>query len=128
MARRTHDDEHSVDHYHRQLHTLEEISAHPTGDGANGREGANGRDGASGRDSEGGVFPVSAFRVSGSSTVRLTESGTPPVPPVPPPPVPNQSEPLSFDDASPEPVPATFMTGNEDRVIHSINRRPRRLG
>ena len=77
MARRTHDDEHSVEHYHRQLHTLEEIRTHPTGDGANGR------------DSEAGAFPASAFRVSGSSTVRLTESGRSPVPPVPPPPVPN---------------------------------------
>src|SRR3984957_20760205 len=110
MARRTHDDEHSVDHYHRQLHTLKEISAHPTGDGASGREGANGRDGASGRDSEGGVFPVSAFRVSGSSTVRLTESGTPPVPPVPPPPVPYQAEHPSYADARPEAVPATLMS------------------
>jgi Domain of unknown function (DUF4115) len=116
MARRTHDDEHSVEHYHRQLHTLEEIRTHPTGDGADGR------------DSEAGAFPASAFRVSGSSTVRLTESGRSPVPPVPPPPVPNPSEPLTFDDASPEPVPPTFMTGNEDRVIHSINHRPRRLG
>jgi hypothetical protein len=116
MARRTHDDEHSVEHYHRQLHTLEEIRTHPTGDGADGRE------------SEAGAFPASAFRVSGSSTVRLTESGRSPVPPVPPPPVPNPSEPLTFDDASPEPVPPTFMTGNEDRVIHSINHRPRRLG
>ncbi len=122
MARRTHDDEHSVDHYHRQLHTLEEIRTHPIGDGANGRDSANGRN------SPGSVFPASAFRVSGSSTVRLTESATPPVPPVPPPPVPNPSEPLTFDDAGPDPVPATFMTGNEDRVIHSINRRPRRLG
>jgi hypothetical protein len=116
MARRTHDDEHSVEHYHRQLHTLEEIRTHPTGDGANGR------------DSDAGSFPARAFRVSGSSTVRLTESGQSPVPPVPPPPVANPSEPLSFDDASPEPVPPTFMTGNEDRVIHSINHRPRRLG
>jgi hypothetical protein len=40
----------------------------------------------------------------------------------------NPSEPLSFDDASPDPVPATFMTGHEDRVIQSINHRPRRLG
>ena len=116
MTRRTRDDEHSVQHYHRQLHTLEEIRTHPTGDSANGR------------DSEAVVFPASVFRVSGSSTVRLTESGKSPVPPVPPPPVPNPSEPLSFDDASPEPVPATFMTGNEDRVINSINHRPRRLG
>ena len=60
--------------------------------------------------------------------MRLTESASSPVPPVPPPPVPNPSEPVSFDDAGPDPVPATFMTGNEDRVIHSINRRPRRLG
>jgi len=105
-----------VEHYHRQLHTLEEIRTHPTGDSANGREG------------DAGVFPASAFRVSGSSTVRLTESGTPSVPPVPPPSVPNPSEPLSFDDASPDPVPPTFMTGNEDRVIQSINHRPRRLG
>jgi len=119
MARRTHDDQHSVEHYHRQLHTLEEIRAHPAGDNANVRDGHM------------GAFPASAFRVSGSSTVRLTETGespVPPVPPVPPPPVPNPSEPLSFDDAGLEPVPATFMTGNEDRVIHSINHRPRRLG
>ncbi len=116
MARRTHDDEHSVEHYHRQLHTLEEIRGHPNGDGPSRQDG------------EVGAFPASAFRVSGSSTVRLTESDKAPIPPVPPPPVANPSEPLAFDDASLEPVPATFMTGNEDRVIHSINHRPRRLG
>jgi Domain of unknown function (DUF4115) len=116
LARRNHDGEHSVQHYHRQLHTLEEIRTHPTGDSADGQAD----------DAE--VFPASALRVSGSSTVRLTESGQAPVPPVPPPPVPNPSEPLTFDDASPEPVPATFMTGNQDRVIQTINHRPRRLG
>jgi hypothetical protein len=121
LTRRSHDDVHSVEHYHRQLHTLEEIRGHPTDDGANGR--------ATGADTtEAEVFPASAFRVSGSSTVRLTGSDKPVVPPVPPPPVPNPSKPVTFDDASPDPVPATFMTGNEDRVIHSINHRPRRLG
>ncbi len=114
LRRRSHDDVHSVEHYHRQLHTLEEIRTHPNGDGQNGRDPVE--------------FPASAFRVSGSSTVRLTEPGRTIVPPAPPPPVPNPSEPVTFDDASPEPVPATFMTGNEDRVIHSINHRPRRLG
>jgi hypothetical protein len=122
LTRRSHDDVHSVEHYHRQLHTLEEIRGHPT-DAANG----NGV-GANADMVEGEVFPASAFRVSGSSTVRLTGSDKPVVPPVPPPPVPNPSKPLTFDDASPDPVPATFMTGNEDRVIHSINHRPRRLG
>ncbi len=114
LLRRSHDDVHSVEHYHRQLHTLEEIRTHPTGDGEDGVDSA--------------AYPASAIRVSGSSTVRLTEPGRPPVPPIPPPPVPNPSEPVAFDDAQPEPVPATFMTGNEDRVIHSINHRPRRLG
>jgi hypothetical protein len=125
LTRRSHDDVHSVEHYHRQLHTLEEIRAHPT-DMANGNGGGAKADAAD--TAEGEVFPASAFRVSGSSTVRLTGSDKPVVPPVPPPPVPNPSKPLTFDDASPDPVPATFMTGNEDRVIHSINHRPRRLG
>ena len=114
MLRRSHDDVHSVEHYHRQLHTLEEIRGHPVDERP--------------KVSEPEAFPASAFRVSGSSTVRLTESPLPVVPPVPPPPVANPSEPLTFDDASPDPVPATFMTGNEDRVIQSINHRPRRLG
>ena len=114
LLRRSHDDVHSVEHYHRQLHTLEEIRTHTPGERPNGSAGA--------------AFPASAFRVSGSSTVRLTESDHPVVPPVPPPPVPQPGEPMTFDDANPEPVPATFMTGNEDRVIQSINRRPRRLG
>jgi Domain of unknown function (DUF4115) len=114
LLRRSHDDVHSVEHYHRQLHTLEEIRTNTPGDRPNG--------------SAGEAFPASAFRVSGSSTVRLTESDHPVVPPAPPPPVPTSGEPVTFDDASPEPVPATFMTGNEDRVIQSINHRPRRLG
>ena len=114
LLRRSHDDVHSVEHYHRQLHTLEEIRTHTPGDRPNG--------------SAGEAFPATAFRVSGSSTVRLTESDHPVVPPVPPPPVPQSGELVTFDDANPEPVPATFMTGNDDRVIQSINRRPRRLG
>ena len=118
LLRRSHDDVHSVEHYHRQLHTLEEIRTHTPGAPAEHPNGSGGE-----------AFPASAFRVSGSSTVRLTEAGRPVVPPVPPPPVPNPSEPVAFDDdANPEPVPATFMTGNQDRVIQSINHRPRRLG
>lgn len=115
FRRRSHDDVHSVEGYHRQLHTLEEIRAHTP---AAGRENGNGE----------APFPASAFRVAGSSSVRLTEPGKAVVPPVPPPPVPNPAEPVTFDDAGLEPVPASFMSGSEDRVMHSINRRPRRLG
>ncbi|MGO9856628.1 MAG: DUF4115 domain-containing protein [Acidimicrobiales bacterium] len=115
--RRTHDDVHSVEHYHRQLHTLEEMRTHlPTGS-SGGHQNGN----------EAAAFPASPFRVSGSSTVRLTESGRPPVPPAPPPPVPNPAEPVTFDDAGPEPVRPTFMSGTEDRVMESMNHRPRRL-
>ncbi len=69
LLRRSHDDVHSVEHYHRQLHTLEEIRTNTPGDRPNG--------------SAGEAFPASAFRVSGSSTVRLTESDHPVVPPAP---------------------------------------------
>ena len=117
VSRRSHDDVHSVEHYHRQLHTLEEMRTHapPTG-----KENGNGD----------AAYPASAFRVTGSSTVRLTESDRPVVPPAPPPPVANPAEPLTFDDAGPgpDPVPGSFMTGGDDRVLHSINHRPRRLG
>ena len=125
LTRRSHDDVHSVEHYHRQLHTLEEIRGHPVGDGANGSMAGNKAETAGPADkAEEEVFPVSAFRVSGSSTVRLTESDKPVVPPVPPPPVPHPSKPLTFDDAGPEPVPATFMTGSEDRAIGSSTTAP----
>jgi len=117
FRRRSHDDVHSVEGYHRQLHTLEEIRAHTP---PARRESVNGD----------APFPASAFRVSGSSTVRLTESGKVVVPPVPPPPIPNPAEPVTFDDTGAEAAPATpsFMTGSEDRVMHSINHRPRRIG
>ena len=88
FRRRSHDDVHSVEGYHRQLHTLEEIRAHTP---AAGRENGNGD----------APFPASAFRVAGSSSVRLTEPGKAVVPPVPPPPVPNPAEPVTFDDAGP---------------------------
>jgi hypothetical protein len=117
VSRRSHDDVHSVEHYHRQLHTLEELRTHGSPEAPqNGEAGA--------------AYPARAFRVSGSSTVRLTEPDRPVVPPVPPPPLPNPAEPLTFDDAGPgpEPVPASFMTGGEDRVMVAINHRPRRLG
>jgi hypothetical protein len=119
---RSRDDVHSVEHYHRQLHTLEEMRTQPP----QGREDGNGE----------AAFPARAFRVSSSSAVRLTEPGHTLVPPVPPL-VPNPSEPLRFDDEdasedvhgdAPEAIPATFMTGSRDKAMTGINHRPRRLG
>jgi hypothetical protein len=131
LRRRSHDDVHSVEHYHRQVHTLEEMRAHPSHPGGDGQA----------------PYPAPAFRV-GSPIVRLTDPNKPLVPPVPPPPVPNPAEPLKFDDegggsvAAEEPEPAsepdaaaavvttTSATSakGEERAMHAINHRPRRLG
>ncbi|HWD53761.1 MAG TPA: DUF4115 domain-containing protein [Acidimicrobiales bacterium] len=119
VRRRAQDDVHSVEHYHRQLHTLEEISSHPPA--ASAGEEHNGHDDAA-------AFPASAFKVAGSSTVRLTDPGHAIVPPVPPPPVPNPSEPVRFDDSLGDASKPGFMTGGDDPAMHSINHRPRRLG
>jgi len=118
MRRRAQDDDYSVEHYHRRLHTLEEISSHPTVTGSGGED--NGHDGA--------AFPASAFKVAGSSTVRLTDPGHTIVPPVPPPPVPTPSEPVLFDDSPADASKPNFIMGADDRAMHSINHRPRRLG
>ena len=87
VQRRSHDDVHSVQHYHRQLHTLEEMRSHSSRPGGNG-------DGAGDDRAD---YPSAAFRV-GSSTVRLTDPNNPLVPPVPPPPVPNPAQPYKFED------------------------------
>lgn len=114
VRRRSQDDDHSVEHYHRQLHTLEEIRTHPAAGSLADGDGE-------------AAFPASAFRVSGSSAVRLTDDHAV-VPPVPPPPVPNPAEPVLFEDHASEAQKSTFMTGLDDRALHTINRRPRRLG
>jgi hypothetical protein len=121
---RSRDDVHSVEHYHRQLHTLEELRAHP----APGSE-------AEGESGEGNAaYPASAFRVSGSSTVRLTEPGHTIVPPAPPPPVKSSGEPVLFvdshvtHDTSGDSSKSTFMSGDDDKAMHFINHRPKRIG
>jgi len=121
--RRSHDDVHSVEGYHRQLHTLEHISVHPV-------------------ETEGGTpaFPESALRVAGSLNVRVTDAGPTVVPPVPPPVVPDPDIPVTFDDAgsgsvivpsasSPAASPSTGSTlpWRRDRAMDAMNRRPRRM-
>src|SRR5580658_7700363 len=98
--RRSHDDEHSVEGYHRQLHTLEGISAHPAGSAR--EQGTDGSDKA--------ASPATAFRVTGSSTVRLTDADYRVVPPVPPPPLASLGEPVKFDDTSRSTTPGTVGT------------------
>jgi hypothetical protein len=116
FRRRSHDDEHSVEGYHRQLHTLEVVRAHASESGHGAEEGAS--------------YPEVAFRVSTHSTVRLTEPGKPAVPPVPPPPVADPDKPVTFDDAGPvisTPPTTPGSDWRDDRAMQGINKRPRRL-
>jgi hypothetical protein len=129
--RAAHDDVHSVEGYHRSLHTLETINAHPTVAG----EGSD-TDHRGERD-----HPADAVRIAGSSTVRLTDSGRPTVPPIPPPPLADPDVLLTFDDeahdhdvdrpsrlhASSQSSPPSAPPELRGKAMVSINRRPRRL-
>jgi Tfp pilus assembly protein PilV len=109
IRRRAQDDVHSVEHYHRQLHTLEEMRAHP-------REEANGKTEV--------AYPASTFKVS--SNVRLTEGGPVAPPPVPPP-VQAGEEPMRFTEPEAEPLPSASAVRRQERTMEAINHRPRRV-
>ncbi len=124
LRRRSHDDVHSVEGYHRQIHTLESMKEHPAGSAVD-RPGAGPKHG----------YPESAVRPTGSTTVRLI-GPTPPAPPPPAAPVPPVTSPpveepaaaLTFDDGEPEhPDPGPGAGRPSDRAVNSMNRRPRRL-
>jgi Domain of unknown function (DUF4115) len=113
------DDVHSVEGYHRSLHTLEAINAHPVVPKVDAGS-------SSGTPS---AYPESAVRVAGTSTVRLTAAPPAARPPIPAPSVPEGDGILTFDDSGdsgdlsdPLPQPA-----GRDKALVSINHRRRRL-
>src|ERR1700722_5105469 len=114
-----HDDVHSVEGYHRSLHTLEGINAHPMISGNDERsvQGAK------------SAYPESAVRVASPPTSRAAAlPGS--VPPVPLPPLADPHAPMTFDDAEvvePLPPPAPPRPVQRDKAMISINHRPRRL-
>jgi hypothetical protein len=114
LHRRSQDEVHSVEHYHRSMHTLEEMRAHPTHPGGNGQS----------------AFNEPAFRV-GTPMVRPIDPNRPPVPQAAPPP-PNPAQPIVFDDEAPldapGPVPAGASAETESRAVQAMNRPRRRLG
>jgi hypothetical protein len=114
-----HDDVHSVEGYHRSLHTLEGINAHPMISGGDERADQGARS----------AYPESAVRVATPSTGRAAAlPGS--VPPVPIPPLADPDTAMTFDDAevaqSPSP-PAPPRPVHRDKAMISINHRPRRL-
>jgi hypothetical protein len=120
LSRRvSHDDVHSVEGYHRSLHTLEHISAHPVaGASVDSVHAAK------------SAYPESAVRLAGSSTVRVTDAPSAPLPPVPVPPGVEPGKPVAFDDAPPViavPSAALPEVGPRDKAMIAINHRRRRL-
>jgi len=115
--RLSHDDEHSVDGYHRSLHTLEHINEHPT---------VSSVDAGSGHGVK-AAYPESAVRLAGTPTVRVTDLRVPSVPPVPPPSTVDPDVAVSFDDAGPPSGNPPPVVASRDKAMSSINHRPRRL-
>jgi Domain of unknown function (DUF4115) len=109
--RRSHDDVHSVEGYHRSLHTLEHINARP---GLPAQEGS--------------AYPESAVRVGGTPSVRVTDRAWGAVPPVAPPPVSDPDVPVPFDDTDHSVgAPPPRVVAHRDKAMSSMNHRPRRL-
>jgi hypothetical protein len=117
LRRRSHDDDHSVEGYHRQIHTLEVINEHPPG-----TEGET-----EAVEAHKHSYPESAVRLTESATVRLSES---PPETVPPPDVTERVGAITFDDATAKAAaadPNKKPGWDKDPAIGFMNHRPRRL-
>jgi hypothetical protein len=123
-----HDDVHSVEGYHRSIHTLETINAHPASTVVSSAPvtGAN------------AARAESALRLVGTPSVRVTDAPTPSPTPtdspasaesgVAPLAVTHPDAPVKFDDTGPAPTPAPREPlVARDKAMGSINHRPRRL-
>jgi Domain of unknown function (DUF4115) len=117
LRRMNRDDTHSVDGYHRSIHTLETINTHPAVSSAVIEPSL----------SPASAFPASVVRVGGSPSVRVTDAPSAAVQSVPPPPGTRTETPVVFDDAGPVVLPTHEPVGNRDKAMGSINHRPRRL-
>jgi hypothetical protein len=115
--RMAHDDVHSVEGYHRSIHTLESINAHPAVPTATTESGL---DAAT-------VHSESAVRVVGTPSVRVTDAPSSAAQSGRPLPVMHLDAPLLFDDAGPSAPVAHDLPVNRDKAMGSINHRPRRL-
>jgi hypothetical protein len=116
LRRRSHDDVHTIEGYHRVAHTLEVINEHPYGS----------------RKTDAPVevpkhaYPESTVRLTDSATVRLTSAPPTAVPPVAPPETVERVGAITFDDAL-APVPGEPAPDRSDPAIGFMNHRPRRL-
>jgi hypothetical protein len=114
-----HDDVHSVEGYHRSLHTLESIKDHPVLPGREGEPSPTTKP----------AYPgTSTVRLAGPASARVTARSSTTVPPVSLPSASDTDVPLAFDDHVVAPAP-TIPHGpmRRDKAMLTINHRPRRL-
>ena len=116
LRRRSHDDVHTIEGYHRVAHTLEVINEHPHGSQKAGDPVEVPKH----------AYPESTVRLTDSATVRLTSPPPTAVPPVAPPEAVERVGALTFDDAL-APVPGKPAPERSDPAIGFMNHRPRRL-
>jgi hypothetical protein len=114
--RRSRDDVHTIEGYHRVAHTLEAINEHPQGSEKAG----------SPVEVHKHAYPESAVRLTDAATVRLTHPPLSDVPPVAPPEVVTRVGAITFDDAL-APAPGETPERPPDPAIGFMNHRPRRL-
>ena len=116
LRRRSHDDVHTIEGYHRVAHTLEVINEHPYGSQKTDAPVEVPKH----------AYPESTVRLTDSATVRLTSAPPTAVPPVAPPETVERVGAITFDDAL-APVPGEPAPDRSDPAIGFMNHRPRRL-
>jgi hypothetical protein len=116
LRRRSHDDVHTIEGYHRVAHTLEVINEHPYGSQKTDAPVEVPKH----------AYPESTVRLTDSATVRLTSPPPTAVPPVAPPETVERVGAITFDDAL-APVPGEPAPDRSDPAIGFMNHRPRRL-
>ena len=116
LRRRSHDDVHTIEGYHRVAHTLEVINEHPYGSQKTDAPVEVPKH----------AYPESTVRLTDSATVRLTSPPPTAVPPVAPPETVERVGAITFDDAL-APVPGEPAPERSDPAIGFMNHRPRRL-
>jgi hypothetical protein len=116
LRRRSHDDVHTIEGYHRVAHTLEVINEHPQGAEKSADQVVGPKH----------SYPESTVRLTDAATVRLTHPTPTDLPPVAPPEVGARVGAITFDDAL-APAKGETALRPEDPAIGSMNHRPRRL-
>jgi len=127
LRRRSHDDVHSVEVYHRQIHTLEVINEHPAALAAPGGDTAEVNEGApTVSHPQKHSYPEPTVRITNAAEPNIGGPVSTDVPPIAPFEVVERVGAITFDDGLVHKSVDEDVLG-ADPAIGSMNRRPRRL-